>query len=402
MNCYKQPEKNESEHQKMDKIAVIEVFMTSNLVGRIALTKENLCAFEYDAAYLKTGKSISPYFLPLQPGLFIAKRNPFKGGFGVFDDSLPDGWGNLLLDRYLQQKGIDPSKLTVLQRLSLVGATGRGALEYRPDRSEVLQEEWINFDKLASESEKILTSNYTGDSLETLYKYGGSSGGARPKVFVKIDGKEWLVKFKAFNDPIDVGKVEYEYSLLAKACGIKMPETRLFEGKYFGVERFDRTPEGKIHTISAAGLLNADYRIPSLDYSTLLKVCFDLTKNIEEVYSLFRLMVFNHTISNRDDHAKNFSFQLKNGEWKLSPAYDLLPSAGFNGFHTTTINGQGEPSLSDILLVATEAGLSKQYAKNSIDEIIKICYKASIRQPISLPAKAIPNKETCGSLKNRS
>ncbi|MDR2844389.1 MAG: type II toxin-antitoxin system HipA family toxin [Candidatus Symbiothrix sp.] len=357
----------------MDKIKIVNVFMVDNPVGRLALTQDNLCAFEYDADYLQHGTSISPYFLPLQPGLFVAKHNPFKGGFGVFDDSLPDGWGNLLLDRYLQQKDIDSSKLTVLQRLALVGATGRGALEYKPNISYNTQEEYIDFDKLASEADKVLTTKQYNGSLDVLYKYGGSSGGARPKVFVQLENKEWLVKFKAFNDPEDVGKMEYEYSLLAKDCGINMPETRLFENKYFGVQRFDRTETGKIHTVSAAGLLNADYRIPSLDYSVLLKICFNLTKDIEQVYDLFRLMVFNIVISNRDDHAKNFSFQLINGEWKLSPGYDLLPSTGFNGFHTTTVNGQGEPSVNDMMNVALDAGLSQQKSKEIIDEITEKC-----------------------------
>ena len=151
-----------------------------------------------------------------------------------------------------------------------------------------------------------------------------------------------------------------------------MPETRLFEGKYFGVERFDRSPKGKIHTISAAGLLNADYRIPCLDYLTLLKVCHDLTKNVEEVYALFRLMTFNVAIKNRDDHAKNFSFQLIENEWKLSPAYDILPSNGFGGYHTTTINNSGEPKISDILTVADNTGLSKQRVKNIIEEVNEV------------------------------
>ncbi len=148
-----------------------------------------------------------------------------------------------------------------------------------------------------------------------------------------------------------------------------MPETKLFEGKYFGVERFDRTPNGKIHTISAAGLLNADYRVPSLDYGDLLQLCHILTKNMEEVYALFRQMVFNIAIKNRDDHAKNFSFQLINGEWKLSPAYDLLPSSGFNGFHTTTINNNGEPTTNDILAVAGKVGLNRQRATEIMQEI---------------------------------
>lgn len=151
-----------------------------------------------------------------------------------------------------------------------------------------------------------------------------------------------------------------------------MPETRLFEGKYFGVRRFDRNELGKVHTISAAGLLNADYRIPSLDYSVLLATCLKLTHNMEEVYKLFRLMVFNILIKNRDDHAKNFSFVLQNGEWRLSPAYDLLPSTGFNGFHTTTINGQGEPKEKDIFAVAASVGLAKRRTEE-IFEKVKCC-----------------------------
>jgi serine/threonine-protein kinase HipA len=135
-----------------------------------------------------------------------------------------------------------------------------------------------------------------------------------------------------------------------------MPETRLLEGKYFGVERFDRTHGKKIHTVSAAGLLHADYRIPCLDYLDLLKLCQILTKNMEEVGMLFRVMAFNVSIKNRDDHAKNFAFQLINGEWKLSPAYDLLPSSGFNGFHTTTVNNNGEPTLHDMMTVADKSG----------------------------------------------
>jgi len=357
----------------MDKISKVEVFLGERLVGKIAQTPEGLCAFEYEADFLNDGFSISPFFLPLKSGLFIAKRIPFNGGFGVFDDSLPDGWGNLIMDRYLQQNGINPYKLTLLDRLSLIGSSGRGALEYRPDQSLITEESLIDFDKVAKETEKILTGDYSGDALNLLYHYGSSSGGARPKIFCSLDGDEWLVKFKLTHDPENVGNTEYKYSLLAKMCSIEMPETRLFADKYFGVKRFDRTLNGKIHTISAAGLLHANYRIPSLDYLVLLKICRQITLDMEEVYALFRLMVFNVAISNRDDHAKNFSFQFKNGKWKLSPAYDLLPSSGFNGFHTTTINNQGEPRLNDILSVASTIGLNKQRVSAIIDEIITKC-----------------------------
>lgn len=359
----------------MDNIGIVEVFYNNNKVGQIVLTTHYLCAFEYDSDFIKTGFSISPYHLPLRTGLFIAPKAPFWGGFGVFDDSLPDGWGSLLLDRYLRNKGIDPEKLSILQRLALVGTAGRGALEYFPDHSLSGETAFLELDVLSAETEKMLSTDYAGENLDLLYKYGGSSGGARPKVFATIDNRQWLIKFKAAFDPKEIGKTEYEYSLLARKCGILMPDTRLFENKYFGVERFDRMAIGKIHTISVAGLLHADYRIPSLDYSDLLKVCLNLTKNINEVYALFKLMVFNIVISNRDDHARNFSFQYKNGNWNLSPAYDILPSTGFNGFHTTTINGQGDPKMKDILHVASEVCISEKIAKDIIGQVIETCRK---------------------------
>lgn len=361
--------KQEREDEKMNDVSLVEVWLSNGKVGRLALTPENLCVFEYDPEYLQKGKSVSPFYLPLQSGVFVAKRDPFQGNFGVFNDSLPDGWGSLLLDRYLIGHGIDPHRLTMLQRLTLIGTSGRGALEYFPDHSVINDHDNIELVKLAAHAEKILKSDYTGGSVDLLYKYGGSSGGARPKVFIKIDGEEWLIKFNASVDPVNVGEIEYKYSLLAKACGIEMPVTKLFEGRYFGVKRFDREGENKFHVISAAGLLNADYRIPSLDYSILLSACLKLTRNMEEVYKVFRLMIFNVLIRNRDDHAKNFSFMLKNGEWKLSPAYDLLPSPGFNGYHTTTINGQGEPAPKDIFILVDQIGLNKQRAKEIYEEI---------------------------------
>lgn len=348
----------------------LTVYLNNESVGKLALTPQNLCAFEYDASYLIQGYSVSPFYLPLRPGVFIAKRDPFAGNFGVFNDSLPDGWGNLLLDRFLISQRIIPSSLTVLDRLSLVGSSGMGALEYKPDNSFTSVGANPELEYLASEAEKILNQKDNGTSLDLLYKYGGSSGGARPKVLLNIGGEEWLIKFRSTLDPQNAGQIEYQYALLAKDCGIEMPEIRLFEGKYFGVKRFDRNGKMKIHMLSAAGLLHADYRIPCLDYQGLLTACFKLTGNIEEVYKLYRLMVFNFLIKNKDDHARNFSFLLKAGEWRLSPAYDLLPGEGFNGFHTTTIAGKGAPEFTDILQVANSLGLNK-IRVNEINETMK-------------------------------
>lgn len=135
----------------------------------------------------------------------MAKHRPFNGNFGVFADSLPDGWGSLLLDRYLKTKGVDVNRLTNLERLSLIGTIGRGALEYLPDNRVEDDIDFIGFDKLAHECEMMLTTDYDGDSLDALYQYAGSSGGAKPKIFITIDGRQWLVKFKSTLDPSNVG-----------------------------------------------------------------------------------------------------------------------------------------------------------------------------------------------------
>lgn len=178
----------------------IEVWLHNLQVGSLALTTEGLCAFEYTSEWLKNGFSISPFELPLTAGVKIAKRSPFDGGFGVFDDCLPDGWGRLILSRYLLTQGIRVEQLNLLQQLCLVGSQGRGALEFRPDRSLAERQDYADFERLAAETEAILDSDrYTGENLQELLQRGGSPGGARPKIFVKDHEGEWLVKFRALS-----------------------------------------------------------------------------------------------------------------------------------------------------------------------------------------------------------
>ena len=354
----------------MNSIKRIEVIYDNRLVGRLALTKESLCAFEYSAEWLNSGFSISPFELPLRSGVFIAKPRPFDGGFGVFDDCLPDGWGLLILDRYLQRNGVNPRTLSLLDRLALVGSTGRGALEFRPDKSVVSKQEYADFEKLALEAEQILDSdNYNGEGIEEFQYRGGSPGGARPKIFTRYDGKEWLVKFRAKRDSKHIGEDEYRYSLLAKECGIEMPKTRLFEDKYFGVERFDRTSNGKLHVVSIAGLIGADYRLPSIDYTHIFQVCATLTHSVAEMWKVYRLMVFNYLIDNKDDHAKNFACIYRDGNWHFAPAFDLLPSDGINGFRTTSINDRIEPTKEDLFAVMVKVGLNEKEAVEIFEEI---------------------------------
>jgi len=347
---------------------VVEVFIHGKKSGRLGLAKNNVYVFEYSRDFLETGFSLSPLYLPLQPGVFMARPEPFSGMFGIFADSLPDGWGRLLIDRLLLKNKIDPGSLTQADRLSLVGRHGMGALEYKPENEGFKAGSKASLKILALEVKKILNEDYTGH-LEMLAARGGSSGGARPKVLVDIKGEPWIVKFPNSTDMKDSGKMEYEYSLAAKKCGIDMPETALLEKKYFGVKRFDRSGKRKIHMHTLAGLLYADYRLPSLDYLDIMKAAARLTGDIGDTIKAFRLMVFNILAHNRDDHAKNFSFIFDKGRWSLSPAYDLTYSNGFNGQHTTTLLGNGLAARPEIMESAGLAGIKKADAEKIYEAV---------------------------------
>ena len=185
---------------------LLNVFYRGRLVGRLAETPEKLLAFEYDAEWLRDGFSISPFKLPLEKRVFIAQRDPFTGNFGVFNDSLPDGWGRLLIDRMLKRKHIDPSMVSILDRLAIVGSSGMGALEYKPEEQLVGSMKISELDILAREAEAILNDEYDNVNLEELVKVGGSSIGVRPKVLLNIEGKDWIIKFPASMDSKDIGK----------------------------------------------------------------------------------------------------------------------------------------------------------------------------------------------------
>lgn len=350
-------------------INIVTVRLNTDIVGRMAITPNDTAAFEYNEHWLAKGYSISPFFLPLKPGVFTAKQLPFDGNFGVFADSLPDGWGNLLLDRLLKKHQVNPASLNLLQRLAIVGSNGMGALRYEPEFSPVSPTGSNDLNTIAVEVEKILGEEEYTSELEKLWFMAGSSAGARPKVMIRHSNEHWLVKFPASTDSKDIGKIEYQHSLLAKKAGLQMPETKLFEGKFFGVKRFDINNNQRAHLISAAGLLHADFRLPSLDYTELIKATRALTRNENEVEKMFRLMVFNVLIGNKDDHAKNFSFIYTNNQWQCSPAYDILPSNGIGGEHTTSVAGNGKPQLNDLIRVAEQTSIPKTKAAQIIEEV---------------------------------
>ena len=365
----------------MDNYKYLKVFYNDILVGTLAKTPDRVAAFEYDSDWLNNGFSISPFSLPLIKKVFIPKYDPFGGLFGVFNDSLPDGWGRLLVDRLFLKNKINPAEIDNLNRLAIVQESGMGALTYKPEHRFESENNIVDYDVLAMECSKILESQ-NSENLDELFKLGGSSGGARPKILTSIDNEDWIIKFPSSSDPKNIGEKEYQYSLCAKNCGINMTETRLFPSKicsgYFGIKRFDRKNGKKVHMVSASGLLETSHRLPNLDYNTLMKLTLELTRNYQDIEQLFMLMCFNVFAHNRDDHSKNFSFIFNDTkkEWHLSPAYDLTYSFSLNGEHATTINGEGKnPTLDDILAVAKNIGLKEKFAKDIASDIKKECSK---------------------------
>lgn len=361
----------------MNNYRSLQVFIGEQKVGTLATTADHLVAFEYDPQWLATGFSISPRSLPLQKGVFLPKKyDPFEGLFGVFSDSLPDGWGRLLIDRFLAGKGIHPATVDSLNRLAIVAATGMGALTYQPGISLDLEMHSLSLDQIALECKKMFETEQS-ENLDVLFQMGGSSGGARPKIFYTIDDEEWIVKFPSSMDKRNIGQQEYEYSLCAKECGIDMPDTRLLPSAlntgYFAVKRFDRNQGKRIHMVSVSALLETSHRIPNLDYHILMQLTMSLTQDYGEIEKLYRLMCFNVFAHNRDDHSKNFSYLFSQGKWQLSPAYDLTYSNSIGGEHATTVNGNGRnPGMADLLAVAAQIRFSRTKAKRIAEEIREI------------------------------
>jgi serine/threonine-protein kinase HipA len=347
---------------------------SESLMGRLLL-KDRKIFFEYDADFVKTGQQISPFKLPLRSGIITSNDRVFDGLFGVFNDSLPDGWGRLLLDRKLIKLGLNPGELSPLDRLCFVGSHGMGLLSYEPENSngEMLLNNQ-NLDKIYEEIQSFQDDD--DEFVDELFSLGGSSGGARPKVLIKLEGEDWLIKFRSSLDPKYIGPIEYAYHLMAIQSGLDVPPAKLFPSKtgpdYFGVKRFDRNHGKRIHMHSISGLLHADHKEPSLDYEMIMKATSFLTHDLRECEKQFRNASFNVLSHNRDDHAKNFSCLMDaEGVWRVSPAYDLVFSSGPSGEHSTMVMGEGKsPKMSHLLALAAIGNIKKSRAIEIIEQVI--------------------------------
>ncbi len=332
------------------------------IVGEMLQDKQQIY-FKYSDDFLDSKINISPFKLKLTNQLQFLKNIPFNGLFGVFDDSLPDGWGKLLLDRTLTSKGVSIHQITPLDRLAYVGLKGKGALIYQPEITTNFDfNNPLDLDKIATEVNLIINDKTT-IILDEIFQIAGSSGGARPKINVGFNPitnnvihyqeilpknhEHWLIKYPSSFDQKDIANIEFAYYKMALDCGIKMSECKLFKGEkgtyYFGAKRFDRINNTKIHLHSASGLLHDDYRFSNLDYGHLMDATFRLENDVNAYKKILKLATFNVFTHNRDDHSKNVSYLMdKNGKWKLAPAYDLTFSTSSNGFHSTMIAGESK------------------------------------------------------------
>jgi len=320
--------------------------------------------------------NLSPFKLAHNSEIQTAPRHPFSGLHGIFADSLPDGWGMVLMDRHLTANGLNPHQITAAQRLAYIGNKAMGALTYQPSTGpDGNNAQLLDLNHLAQEAVEI----YQGSSSEVseqLHLIGGSPGGARPKAIIGLNQDKaiaghndlpahfhhWLVKFptppiggQTTSSPAHLfeGAIEYVYAQMAQNAGIDIPPVQLIAARnnagYFAIKRFDRQTESnknfhnrKVHMHTLAGLIHADFRLPDCDYEILLRATNALTKSINDCQQVIIRMIFNIIAGNKDDHTKNFSYLMdEDGQWQLSPAYDLTFNHGINGHHSMAISGQG-------------------------------------------------------------
>lgn len=360
----------------------IQVLYHNRPVGILQMdSSRGVCVFEYEKSWLAGGFSLSPTELPLQSGLFYADKDKLGGVFATFEDSLPDGYGLYLLDRILRKQGSSLDELTPLQRLSIIGNGGMGALTYQPvmkgfqAQEELEGEQQLDF--LQEEALKVLSEKSGGDA-SLLYYNSSNSGGARPKTVMKSrDGSHWLVKFRHTYDPSDIGRAELLYMQTARECGITIPRIGLVRDRYFAIERFDYAPDGqKVHVLTASALLKTDFRNQDVDYTNLLALTGYLTQDPAQVEEMFRRMVMNLVAMNKDDHAKNFSFICSDGKWSLAPAYDITYSpAGSNGEHATLLFYNGNPGLDLVLKAGTGIRIPESRCLEIIRTVQSVCEK---------------------------
>ncbi len=374
------------------------------LCGQLILNEDQVY-FKYAKGFLDQGFNISPLKMSFNQEIQSVNLAYFNRLFGVFHDSLPDGWGHLLMQRYFNEHNIPTAERNVLLQLSYLSDTSKGALVYRP--SAVISNKKI--EKSLEDLEVEIMQLYLQEkniNVDEIFMLGASSGGARPKVDAWIHKSTGeirfnvtndenfelhLIKFRSDTDYIDIAQIEYCYMLMAEQAGIEVPSSKVIYGEsnraYFATKRFDRDSKDRIHAISAAGLLHDNFRNSNIDYGHIMDAAFQLDRKFESYNKILRLAIFNILAHNKDDHSKNFSFMAdRDGKYTLAPAYDLTFSYGINTYRSTALAGEQRiPRFKHVKQLADHFGVKK------IDFIVDEVNEAVKRWPILAAENGVTN-----------
>lgn len=406
--------------------------------------QRQLANFEYDPAFQKSGIQLSPIKMPLSEKIYsfpLLPKESFKGVPGLLADSLPDDFGNALIDAWLAQEGRTSESFNPVERLCYTGARGMGAIEYDPAKGPKSQHsKALALDALVDLASKALKhkENFSAhlgpsdkDAMTDILRVGTSAGGARAKAVITwnpetqevrsghLDAQSghshWILKLdgvkenrdKEIADPEGYGRIEYAYYLMATSAGINMASSRLHEENgraHFMTKRFDRTDEGlKLHMQSLAALEHFDYRAPG---TTSYEQAFLTMKRLDQPMHLieqqFKRMAFNIIARNQDDHVKNISFLMTpDGEWRLSPAYDVTysfnPTGDWTSQHQMTLNSKRDDfNVSDFEHCADTISLKRGKAKEILKEV-----QSTVSEWSDYAEKAeIPDKQAASIAEN--
>ena len=414
------------------------VILWGRLIGAVTwVDNRDIGVFQYEPDFVNSGIQISPIVMPLRefPYEFPSlPRNTFMGLPGLLSDSLPDKFGNAIIDAWLSSQGRTAASFNPVERLCYVGKRGMGALEFEPTiLGTPTNKKAVELAKLVELANRILDQRakmrgvFTGkddiDAMEHILRVGTSAGGARAKAILAWNPKTnefrsgqienppefeyWLLKFDGVNnnrdkelaDPLGFGKIEYAYYLMAKNAGINMANCRLhFEGgrSHFMTKRFDRLDDGgKIHMLSLGAIAHLDFNQPGVSsYEEAIQIMKRLQLPREDLEQQILRTMFNVVGRNQDDHVKNIAFLMdRQGNWRLSPAFDVTysydPLGKWTSKHQMSINGKNDLiNRDDLISLADIAGIKEQRANKMLDTVIaaisqweKISQKIGIDEP---------------------
>ncbi len=376
-----------------------ERWLWGTLASTTALTGRPMIVFEYSNEARQRGLELSSYTLPLEgPQLRQGFPDHQLDLPGPVYDSLPDGWGMLLMDRMFRRRSLSTARIGPLERLGYIGSNAMGAMKFEPVAPEGQEPKvHIPLEVLAADVQQVLQGE-GGEFLETLLLVGGAPQGARPKALVyrnpETDGfttavtpgfEAWLIKFPAKEEHPEVCAIEMVYAECLRMCGIETPDTRYFSlpggSAAFASKRFDRQDGLRVPMQSLAAFTGANYRTPGvLDYVNFFRATQMCTNDVRQMAMAFERAVFNVAFHNRDDHPKNFAYLMSQaGHWRLAPAYDVTFCEGPGGYHQMDVMGEALAiSRAQMLRLANEAEVPQDFAGKMIDRICDVASQFAI------------------------